>query len=123
MKLTSILNEITVNPPIDRKKAFNEMLNLDEYLLTFMISHDSLDEFIQGWGYTSLEELLIDNFNINNPQSYIPIINNYYKAIRPGDIISIKGNITPIEGCKNAITLVRDEGFGEDEYIPVALKF
>jgi hypothetical protein len=118
MKLTSILKEIKISPALNKRKAFEDMLNLDETMLTYLIQHDTLDEFIEGDIYDSLEDLLVDDFGIDNPAEYITKITNYYNAIKPGDIMIIGESLTPIVDYRNAIVLVTDES----EYF-IATKF
>lgn len=123
IKLTSILKEIKVNQPLNKMKAFKDMLEFDEGMLTYLIQYDTLNDFMDEYGYDSLEELLENNYGINNPQPYISLITNYFNTIRPGDITIIGNNITSIIGCKNAIELVRDSGDRCLDRYYIALKF
>jgi hypothetical protein len=122
MKLTDILKEIKVNPPLNKRKAFEDMLNFDEAMLTYLVQSDTLNEFIGGYGYDSLEDMLEDDFGITDPE-YITKINNYYNAIKPGDITIIGESITSITGYKNVIDLVRDSDDRCLDHYFVALKF
>ena len=122
MKLTDILKEIKVNPPLNKRKAFEDMLTFDEGMLTYLVQSDTLDEFISGYGYDSLEDMLEDDFGITDPE-YITKINNYYNAIKPGDITIIGESITSITGYKNVIDLVRDSDDRCLDHYFVALKF
>lgn len=123
IKLTNILNEIKVVQPINKMKAFTDMLEFDEGMLTYLIQYDTLNDFVDESGYDSLEELLEDDFGINDPQSYTPYITNYYNAIKPGDVTIIGENITPITGYKNAVEITRDSGDRCLDRYYIALKF
>jgi hypothetical protein len=116
-KLTDILKEIKVNPPLNKRKAFEDMLTFDEAMLTYLVQSDTLDEFISGYGYDSLEDMLEDDFGITDPE-YITKINSYYNAIKPGDIMIIGESLTSIIDYRNAIVLATDE----NEYC-IATKF
>ena len=118
MKLTQILKEIKVNQPVNKMKAFKDMLDFDEEMLTFMVQHNTLDSFIEG--YDSLEDLLTDDFGMDDFQQYIPLITNYYNTIKPEDIMLIGEELTPIAGYKNVITILQDNGVA---YYYLALKF
>jgi hypothetical protein len=123
-KLTKeILQEIKVLTPLNKRKAFEDMLKLSEDMLYLLIQFDELEEFTDEYGYDSLEDLLINNFGINNPQPYITVITNYYNAIKPGDIIIIESKITSIASYRNAITLTRNSGERCLDEISIALKF
>jgi hypothetical protein len=124
MKLTQILKEIKVNQPLNKMKAFKDILDFDEDMLCNMIQYDTLNSFMMdGYGYDSLEELLNNEFEVDNLQQYLSLITNYYNVVKPGDIIFIGGKITPIMGCKNAIELTRDIGDRELDRYYLALKF
>jgi hypothetical protein len=123
IKLTNILNEIKVVQPVNKMKAFKDMLEFDEGILTYLIQYDTLNDFMDEYGYDSLEELLEDNYGIDDPQSYTPYITNYFNYIKPGDITIIGENITPITGYKNAIEIVRDSGDRCLDRYFIALKF
>jgi hypothetical protein len=125
-KLTDILKEIKVNQPVNKMKAFTDMLNFDEGMLASMVPFESLDDFIGNYGYDSLEEALTDNYGIDDPQPYISLITNYYNAIKPGDVAFVKdyeSTITPISGYKNAVVIQRDIGEREPLYYYLLLKF
>jgi len=109
IKLANILNEVKVQPPLNKRKAFVDMRQFSETMLVNMIPHESLRDFIEYYGYDSLEDLLIDNFGINNPEEYILKITSYYNAIKPGDIVLIGYNLTPVVGYMNAIIISDDE--------------
>ena len=117
MKLTDILKEIKVNPPLNKRKAFEDMLTFDETMLTYLIQYNTLDELIGEYGYDSLEDLLEDDFSITDTE-YITKINSYYNAIKPGDIMIIGESLTSIVDYRNAIVLATDE----NEYC-IATKF
>lgn len=123
IKLTNILSEIKVNPPVNKMRVFKDMLELDEGMLTYLIQYDTLNEWMDEYGYASLEELLEDIYGINNPQPYISLITNYFNVIRPGDITIIGENITPIMGYKNAMEIARDSGDRCLDRYYIALKF
>jgi len=123
IKLTNILSEIKVNQPVNKMKAFTNMLDFDEEMLASMVSFESLDDFIDEYGYDSLEEVLTDNYGIDDPQPYIPLITNYYKAIKPGDVAFVGQQIKPISGYKNAMIIQRDIGEREPIYYFLLLKF
>jgi hypothetical protein len=122
MKLISILKEIKVNQPLNKRKAFEDMLNFDEAMLTHLVQSNTLDEFIGNYGYDSLEDMLADDFGISDTE-YTTKINNYYNAIKPGDVTLIGENITSIAGYKNAVELLRDSGDRCSDHYFVALKF
>jgi hypothetical protein len=126
IKLTNILSEIKVNQPVNKMRAFTNILNFDEEMLASMVTFESLNDFIGEYGYDSLEEVLTDNYGINDPQPYIPLITNYYNAIKPGDVAFVKDyepTITPISGYKNAIVVQRNIGEREPLYYYLLLKF
>lgn len=121
MKLTQILKEIKVNQPVNKMKAFKDMLDFDEEMLASMIQDGTLDSFIDG--YDSLEDLLTDDYGIDNPQPYIQLITNYYNVIKPGDISMVGGQIMSVAGYKNVIAVSRDIGEREPIEYFLALKF
>ena len=121
MKLTQILKEIKVNQPVNKMKAFKDMLDFDEEMLASMIQDDTLDSFIDG--YDSLEDLLTDDYGVDNPQPYTQLITNYYNTIKPGDISIVGGQIMSVAGYKNIIAIQRDIGEREPIEYFLALKF
>jgi len=116
-KLIDILKEIKVVQPLNKRKVFEDMLNFDEIMLIYLIQHDTLNEFVDG--YDSLKDMLEDDFNITDTD-YITKINNYYNAIKPGDITLIGSDLTSMTDYKNAITLTN---FNDKEKYFIATKF
>ncbi len=121
INLTDILKEIKISPPLNKRKVFEDLLNFDEGMLASIISHDTLDDLLDG--YDSLEELLTYDYGIENPQPYIPLITNFFNVIKPGDIAFVGENIMSVAGYKNVITIQRDIGEREPIYFFLALKF
>lgn len=125
LNLSNILSEISINPPVNKRKAFDDMLDFDELMLASMIRFDTLDEFIEEYGYDSLEEVLTDHYGITDPQSYIPLITNFYRAIKPEDIAYVKedATITSVAGYKNVVVIQWDIGERNPIYNFLLLKF
>ena len=116
MKLTSILNEIKVNPPINKRKAFDDLADLDYSMLYSVCIHQTLDELLEAYGADSIEEI------VGLGDTYPLVLDNYYKAIKPGDIKVLFDDdwVTPVDGFKSVV-LIADNN-GNDDFAAL-LKF
>ena len=110
-------NEIKVNPPVHKRKAFDDLADLDYDVLCTACRFDTLDSFLEAYGINSFEELgdgLGDEF--------VPVIDNYFKAIKPEDIklIDHEDWIISTEGYKSVVLL---ESTDSDLIYTALLKF
>jgi hypothetical protein len=116
MKLTSILNEIKVNPPANKRKAFDTPADLDYSMIYSVCIYQTLDKLLEAYDVDSVEEIV-------GPGDTFPLVlDNYYKAIKPGDIKVLFDDdwVTSVDGFKSVV-LIADSN-GSDDLVAL-LKF
>ncbi len=124
-KLIDILDEIKIRPAITKKEVFDAVYEFNPYLTYSVYASDTLKELITRYysSYDSLEEFLVDSFNYegNELQEAIKIIEDYYNVIRPGDVIVGADKLDVIN--YKTVEMICPEVGGTDRCFLVATKF
>lgn len=127
IKLTDIVDEIKVRPPLNPREVIDELSEFNLFLLIEVLYYNTLSEFKEAHGYSDfgLEDLLFDEFGYQGEEldKAIQLIENYYRTVHPGDvkIIQYTDGKIDISGYKNAITKYAYDT--DDCYYTILTKF
>ena len=107
---------------VNKQKVLDDIWEFNNWLLYQMADSSTEQEYVKGWGYDNLEDLLEDNYGYQEERlkKAIFLIRQYYQTIRPGDVIA--GGKMNVEGYKNVELYCPQDGELTDCFI-VATKF
>lgn len=124
IKLIDIL-EIKIRPVsiMTKRDAFNAVYDFNSYFANAVYGSDTLDDLLRNYGYDSLESFLEDDFRYRGDslKQAMEIIENYYNAIEPGDVI-VGGSKLDVTNYKTVEMICPDDRNSNECFI-VATKF
>jgi hypothetical protein len=127
IKLTDIVDEIKVRPPLNPLEIVNNLGEFFPFLLIQVSEYGNLIRFKEGHGYpnSDLEDILSDEYGFQGEElnEATKLVEDYYQNINNGDVKVIQytdGKID-ISGYKSAIT--KYEFDTSDCYYTILTKF
>lgn len=133
IKLAEILDEYSINKPIDKRKMFDTLHTKHKEIFNIMLQRDTLGELLEdvyemdGTPITleDIEGYLIDEWDFNEDGKEVNevanFINQYYKCIESEDIKIIRNGKTSIAGYRYVeiiyVPVEYEHHDGEDCYI------
>jgi hypothetical protein len=127
IKLTDIVDEIKVRPPLNPLEIVNNLGEFFPFLLIQVSEYGNLIRFKEGHGYpnSDLEDILSDEYGFQGEElnEATKLVEDYYQNINTGDVKVIQytdGKID-VSGYKSAIT--KYEFDTSDCYYTILTKF
>ncbi len=127
IKLTDIVDEIKVRPPLNPLEIVNNLGEFFPFLLIQVSEYGNLIRFKEGHGYpnSDLEDILSDEYGFQGEElnEATKLVEDYYQNINAGDVKVIQytdGKID-VSGYKSAIT--KYEFDTSDCYYTILTKF
>ena len=138
IKLAEILDEYSINKPIDKRKMFDILHTKHKEIFDTIIQKDTLRELLEDTydmddtpvTLEDIEGYLIDEWKFNEDGKEVietaKLIEQYYKCIESGDIKVVligKINITGYRHLELIYVTMDLEHHEEDHCIPILTKF
>ena len=127
IKLTDIVDEIKVRPPLNPLEIVNNLGEFFPFLLIQVSEYGNLIRFKEGHGFpdSDLEDILSDEYGFQGEElnEATKLVEDYYQNINAGDVKVIQytdGKID-VSGYKSAIT--KYEFDTSDCYYTILTKF
>jgi hypothetical protein len=127
IKLTDIVDEIKIRPPLNPLEIVNNLGESFPFLLIQVSEYGNLIRFKEGHGYpnSDLEDILSDEYGFQDEElnEATKLVEDYYQNINAGDVKVIQytdGKID-VSGYKSAIT--KYEFDTSDCYYTILTKF
>jgi hypothetical protein len=127
IKLTDIVDEIKVRPPLNPLEIVNNLGEFFPFLLIQVSEYGNLIRFKEGHGFpdSDLEDILSDEYGFQGEElnKATKLVEDYYQNINAGDVKVIQytdGKID-VSGYKSAIT--KYEFDTSDCYYTILTKF
>ena len=127
IKLTDIVDEIKVRPPLNPLEIVNNLGEFFPFLLIQVSEYGNLIRFKEGHGFpdSDLEDILSDEYGFQGEElnEATKLVEDYYQNINSGDVKVIQytdGKID-VSGYKSAIT--KYEFDTSDCYYTILTKF
>ena len=116
---------IAVASAASKQKALDDLWEFNNWIIRPVTYSETLQEFVEGDGYNSLEDLLADNYGYQGEilEKATFLIKQYYQTIRPGDV-KVGDNKVKVAGYIHAELFCPDGGDrdGSDCFM-IATKF
>lgn len=116
---------VAVASGASKQKALDDLWEFNNWLVYPVGNSETEQEFVEGDGYFTLEDLLMDNYGYQGDrlEKAMFLIKQYYQTIRPGDV-KVGDNKLKVAGYTHAELYCPEGGerYGEDCFI-VATKF
>ena len=127
IKLTDIVDEIKIRPPLNPLEIVNNLGEFFPFLLIQVSEYGNLIRFKEGHGFpdSDLEDILSDEYGFQGEElnEATKLVEDYYQNINSGDVKVIQytdGKID-VSGYKSAIT--KYEFDTSDCYYTILTKF